>query len=390
MQPRVHFHAERGFALPVAIFSLVVVGLLVTGAFFTSRQEARISQSTERAVTAFYTTERALNQVLAGWRQSNYSWMETWEDTTLTGTIDDVDYDVDVLRLTDRLFFLDATGTLNEGNLLAGASRRVGVLVRLTSPDIDPPGALTIQGQVQVGGSSEINGGDDTPTGWSASVCDTTSYADMPALVTNDTTAISYSGNNYEITGTPALVQDSALSDDSFTDFGDMGWDDIVAVAEKTYSSGTTITTVAADSSLVSGTYECQTSTTSNWGSPTKPNGVCGSYFPIIYGQGNLKISSSGNGQGILLIEGDLEITGGFSFYGIAIVLGRLKTTGTGGHIYGAVMAANVDLETSQVLGNAVIQYSSCAVETAILNSTVTRAAPLADRSWIDLSSITP
>ena len=33
---------QRGFALPVAVFALVIVGVLTTGGFFMARQEGRI------------------------------------------------------------------------------------------------------------------------------------------------------------------------------------------------------------------------------------------------------------------------------------------------------------------------------------------------------------
>ncbi|MBI4541243.1 MAG: hypothetical protein HY704_17210 [Gemmatimonadetes bacterium] len=379
-----------GFALPVAIFALVVVGVLVTSAFFTSRQESRIGQSTERTAAAFYSTERGINALLAQWEQADYNWLDDWEDTTLTGTVDDVAYAATVTRLSDMLYFVDATGTYSEGNLLAGASRRIGVVVRLRTANINPPAALTVQGAIQIGGSSEIAGFDSVPANWPAGLCDTTDSEDKAGIVTDDTTQITYSGQSYEISGSPAIKQDTTLTNDYFTDFGDLGWNDLVAAAEKVYANGVTITSIAPDSTFVNGSYQCNKTRQSNWGHPLSSTSVCYNYFPIIYGQGDLKISSSGFGQGILVVEGNLEVTGGFEFFGPVMVKGRLKTTGTGGHFNGGVMAANVDLATSQVLGNAVVQFSSCSIRRAVMNNTgITRVRPLANRSWIDLSSLT-
>lgn len=68
---------------------------------------------------------------------------------------------------------------------------------------------------------------------------------------------------------------------------------------------------------------------------------------------------------------------------------GTLSTAGTGGHVQGGVIAANVDLDTSTVLGNALVQFSSCAVTRAVLNNDdLTRMRPLAQRSWVDLSNV--
>lgn len=380
---------NAGFALPVAIFALVVVGVLVTGAFLTSRQEYRIGQAGASTATALYSTERAINDLLGGWEQAHYSWMDAWEDTTITAQVDDVQYAATITRLSDLLYFVDATGTLTPGNLLSGAQRRIGVLVRLRTANFNPPAALTAQGAIQIGGSSVISGMDSIPRTWPLSDCDTAAMTNKAGIVTDDITQITYSGNKYKIKGDPPIQQDTTLSNADFTNFGDLGWNDLVAMAEKIYPNSTTITNTAPDSTLVNGSYQCNKSRQRNWGHPKSATSVCYSYFPIIYGQGNLKISSSSYGQGLLMVEGDLEITGGFQFFGIVLVKGRLKTTGTGGHMVGAVMAANVDLETSQILGNAVVQYASCAMKRAVANnSAITRARPLAERSWIDLSAL--
>jgi hypothetical protein len=86
-------------------------------------------------------------------------------------------------------------------------------------------------------------------------------------------------------------------------------------------------------------------------------------------------------GQGILLVEGDLNVQGGFTFYGITVVRGNLKTTGTGGHFNGAVMAANVELDDITVLGDALIQFSSCAVSRALQGASPGR--PFRSRGWL-------
>ena len=112
-------------------------------------------------------------------------------------------------------------------------------------------------------------------------------------------------------------------------------------------------------------------------------------YIPVIYSPGDLKIAASDPGQGILLVEGNLEVSGGHEFYGPVIVRGTLTTTGTGGHFVGGVIAANVSLDASTVLGDALVQYSACTVTRAVLNNTsLTRARPLENRGWVDLSSV--
>ena len=101
-----------------------------------------------------------------------------------------------------------------------------------------------------------------------------------------------------------------------------------------------------------------------------------------MYVSGDVTINT-GIGQGILLVEGDLNAQGNVEFFGIVIVRGRLKTAGSGNHFNGAVMAANVDLDQNMVLGNAEVQYSSCAVQRAQQSAGV--GAPLRARGWVQL-----
>jgi hypothetical protein len=118
---------------------------------------------------------------------------------------------------------------------------------------------------------------------------------------------------------------------------------------------------------------------------------VCGGWFPIIYAEGDLEIAANETGQGILLVEGDLDISGTHIFYGPVIIKGTLWASGggAGGHFLGGVTAANVVLEETRITGNAVVEYSSCAVSRAVLNNaSLTRARPLENRSWVDLSSV--
>jgi hypothetical protein len=288
-----------------------------------------------------------------------------------------------------RLYFLDATATVTEGGALwSGATRRIGLVTRMKSANMDPPAALATQGSLKVGGSSEVSGHDTIPSTW-GSVCDSSALTQKPGIMIDDSTAISTAGATLQVDGTPPIYQDSTITVESLLSFGDLGWNDIVALAEKRYPSGSTLADVQPDStSIGGGSYVCRTTTPDNWGDPLHPSGACGNYFPIIYAAGNLSITA-GYGQGILLVEGNLTVQGGFEFYGPVFVKGELATAGTGGHFNGGVVAANVTFGASTVLGNAVVSYSSCAVTRAVLgNSALTKVRPLTMRSWVDLSGV--
>ena len=124
----------------------------------------------------------------------------------------------------------------------------------------------------------------------------------------------------------------------------------------------------------------------SNWGAPTVPTSPCFNYFPIVYHYGDLSISGSGEGQGILLVEGNLYVQGRIDFYGPVIVTGGVDVRGTGSDdvkFYGGILAQNVTLDDSRLTGNATVNYSSCAIKRALQGSAV--PTPLNERSWVQL-----
>ncbi len=384
---------RRGFALPAAIGALVVVGALVTAGFYMARQEVRIGAASRFSAMALDLAQSDINNVLVNDSRALTA-LSTWGDTTLTDTMTQGVVSVEATRLSSSLFYVDGTATVTEGGAVwGGATRKVGLVVRLTQANVTPRAGLTTQGALKFGGSAEIRGADEMPDGsngdanWTgAGVCDSTSLTNKPGILTNDSTQIDWNGNQAKIesgmTGTPLVAQDTTITAGSLMTFGDMTWDQLVAMADKVYTSSPgTIGPVVLNG-------VCQTSALNNWGAPTDPTSPCFNYFPIIYFPGSLSLSG-GIGQGILLVGGDLSVQGNAEFYGPVYVKGTLTTTGSGGHFWGGVVAGNADLSTNTVLGNAVITFSSCAVQRAIDNNpSLTKLRPLGERSWVDLSSV--
>lgn len=380
--------SRRGFALPVAIGAIVLVGMMLAGVFFAVTQDARVGRNTQTQEVAFRAAETGLNAVYANWSAGGYNNMPVGS-TTVSRNPGPLDSSaskgwtdtVKVTKLYLNAFVITSTGyagTANRDN----ARRRTAMLVKLTWPKFNFLGALTVRGAIQIGGSSNINGNDMAPTGWACPPLDTT----LPAVATNNSSNVTFSGctNMSCLSGHPQ-VQVTAAANDSTTYFsyGDATWNSLVQAATLTIAGGQTFSSIAP---VISGST-CVTSNVTNWGDVNRNSvtpGACESYFPIIHITDTTAntIITGGSGQGILLVEGDLTVNGGFAFYGPVIVRGHLRTQGTGGHFYGGVMAANVDLEQNAVLGNAIINYSKCAVQAAILGSGAAR--PANDRPWAE------
>jgi hypothetical protein len=371
-----------GFALAVALAAIVIIGAVITGMFFTSTQEYRISRNSALQARALTTAEYGMNSIV-----TTGQWQPGW-NTGVNGLLGTTVYSpgdggldtVRVSKLGDGMFLVTSTGRVGPAGG-AQARHRLGGLVTLAVPQLNMLAALTTKSQVKLGGSSFLDGNDDSVPNWSCPPL----APGLPGLVLPDTTQITTAGCTALscVAGTPKIAQDPAAAKDStYFNYGPgLDWSTLTGSANKTYNSGATLNGLGP--SVASGS--CNTADAINWGDPLHADPTmtpCQTYFPIIYAKGDLQITG-GVGQGILLVEGDLSVQGGAEFYGPVIVKGSLKTAGTGGHFNGGVMAANVDLEQSTLLGDAVIHYSSCALKKALNGA----ASPmfLPRRSWTEL-----
>jgi hypothetical protein len=114
----------------------------------------------------------------------------------------------------------------------------------------------------------------------------------------------------------------------------------------------------AADISLPTGTY----STGTVLGTASDPK--------ITYTTGDVDLSGSAYGYGILIVNGNVSMSGNFTFHGIVIAYGNstitTKTTGNAG-IYGASIFVGQSVNM-QATGNAELYYSSQSIDNAKTN----------------------
>ena len=368
--PRIHSR-RSGFALPVAVFAIVIIGALVAGAFFASTQEFRIGTNTIQQTRALGAAEFGLNQTQASWNPAWNTTMQRGQVRTVTpATSDGSVATVRVTRLNDQAFLVASEGVSGQ------ARRRTAKLLVLNVPQLNILAALTARGATRIGGSSFIDGNDHNFPGWDCPAPGTP----MPGIATTDSSDITRSGcQNYNcVAGSPKVVETPAAGDTStYFNFGSLDWRQLTAMANKVVTGNLQgINPTTANGACDAGDFR-------NFGEPNKANGgPCLDYYPIIYSPGNLTLNT-GRGQGILLVEGDLQVQGGFEFYGPVIVRGTLKTAGTGGHFNGGVMAANVDLDQNVVIGNALISFSRCAILKA-LNASA-QLATATERAWYEV-----
>jgi hypothetical protein len=372
---------ERGMALAVALFALVVIGTLVASTFFAGRLEQQSGENTLYTNQATEAAEAGISDVLGSVRPATLLSLAAGGPAADLGTVSlgsRVDVSRQLSRLTSSVFLIRSVGTRRNAAGGALATRTEGTMVRLVTPKLTIRGGLAAIGQISVTGNATVSGIDTTPPGWlTAPAVDCPPEADKPGVTYNG--SLTQTGSSV-ITGSPPKQADGTLNSGNL--LGNTTFDQLKALTTLVLTSN-----ISGLAPATTGTPPvCNTAVQSNWGEPVDKTNPCFDYFPIIYHYGDLSISGSGMGQGILLVEGNLNVQGRISFFGPVIATGAVDVRGTGSDdvkFYGGIVASDVQLDDSRLSGNATVLYSSCANRRALQGSgVVTR---LAERGWVQL-----
>lgn len=378
-----HTRNERGIALAISIFALVLVGMLVAGAFFAGTQEQRVAESSRRLTASFGIAEEGLVQQMRLWDPmvNNRIAVYTAESLAVARTKNAANtgsYGGYIYKLNSNLFLVDVDGAdsaSRSGVIRGGGGRqRLGMLARIRPVDFGIQASLTTQGGVKLQGNAEVDGHDQNPTAWTT--CDPPD-TNRAGIRTDGGTVTT--GGNAVVDGDPPVNNDPSLTDTNFTVFGDVTYADLAARANIVLPGGTYKTQPRLSGGA------CDRSRLDNWGDGMFPTQPCGNYLPIIHIAGDLVLNGD-QGQGILLVDGNIDVQGSYQWFGIVIAQGELKTSGGGNadaHFWGGVMAKNADLTQQQITGHAVMNYSKCAILKALQATGV--VSPLRSRSWVQL-----
>lgn len=384
---------ERGMALALTVFALVVVAALVAGTFYAATQEQRVADNGRRSVAAFGAAEAGIDDVVTKWKSNTMNKMAVYPNTTFTlasaGSMAPTPggtgrYYGSVYRLNNNLFLIDVTGRDNSSGTLgqgigAGARDRLGVLVKIQPINFGVSASLMTRGNVNLQGNAQVDGHDNNPvTGGTDSVWNSCTTGSALAGVSTSSSSTVTTGGNGSVDGVPPVNHDTAITSKFAT--VDSLYSALAARASIVLSGGNYKTDPSFTASGA-----CNTADQFNWGDGISSSN-CSSYFPIIHITGDVTLNGD-QGQGILLVDGNISVQGSYQFFGITIAQGSIGSAGggsTAAHFYGATMAQNVDLSTTNTLtGKATLLYSSCAINTVINNVAVTSL--LKSRSWVQL-----
>lgn len=375
---------ERGMALPLAVFALVIIGALVAGIFFTGRVEQRSGSNSAASAQAFEAAEAGVARIRSTWTTTAYNAMPVGGTAIVGRTAlgGKSAFAADLQRISRETFLLRVQGeqfsstTQSDANLLA--SRMVARLLKIDPVNVSVRSALLARGDVTVRGSAQLSGGNTDPPTWTGGICETNTDT-LPGIVTSGDVTVT--GMDAEIAGDPPYEEfASGLDDSTFM----RPYEEMKPAADILLNGGNFSPLPTVD---LADPTTCDRTSMLNWGEPLGGTGAgiiapCQDYFPIIYSRNNLRLSS-GRGQGILLVDGDLDLAGNFVFNGIIIVKGTFESSHGTNVVHGAVLASNATLEDMTLAGTPTVNYSACAVERALRGAA--DVSPLAGRGWVQL-----
>ncbi len=389
---RPYLRDDRGFALAMAIFALVILAVVVAGGYFSAAQEFQIGRGMKAVTVSFYSGESGINEILETWDGITYNNLAAG-DSMIIGPVSlegGGRYSAIVKRVgsaaddVKRYFYIEVSG---RPPVPFQGERRQAVIVRARFPDLCCLAAVTAVDSVDLSGggnnTDKIIGNDAGPPlpVWTAA-CASIAPADRPGVIVPNAGLVIDSG---KVDGSPIPIQVNAgLNRASVLNLGDMSYAELVTYADIVIDGPYNFT--GTQPTVVNG--RCDRSNPNNWGEPRDPNHPCFNYFPIIHVRGgDLTLTGPGVGQGILLVgspgatQPDLRFSGQFEFYGLVYTVDALEMGGSSSLDGGAYVAENVEISGMQPR----IRHSRCAVERAVRLSSLSRPRLVPGRAWVQL-----
>jgi hypothetical protein len=377
--PQGILHDQRGAALPMALIVLAMLSTLVIAFSILATTEPTIASNQQSVAQARAVAESGIER--ATWALNNKDHASGLPDP-LPGTVPapyngSATVPVALNGSTLGVFRVTVTNgaASNERNLLAvgsipsEASPRARQRIQVTVAKFrfpDPPAALSVRGELQMGGNTLIESrGSIDPNKDTSCGAKVGTYTTGSSTVT-DAAARVYGAdgnpNKNEATdmlqGQPTATFDSYLMTDD-----DMAALKAYAKSQGTYYQGSVA--FHSSSKMPNGVIFVDTVS----GNPVTPTSDPEDMANVLI-QGGAPSSEDGVFRGWLIINGSLAINGDFKMDGFGYVVNDLSYTGTGtGQIEGAMMSRNIQDTSSTTIdtnsaGNASIIYDCAKART--------------------------
>jgi hypothetical protein len=349
---------ERGAALAIVLWALVVGGVLLTLVTLLAVQEQRAAGALRREERGLVGAEQVGAELFAGMTAGKLrdDLPRTFDSLTLDPG---GDWSALVRRLTSEVVLLEVAPRSPVGPASReAASVRLGWLLRPRPDSLPAVAAVSVGGPVALGEGVVISGADETAPGVDSCPSPDSAIAGIAAP------SVVISGAAQLLGSPPELLQ-----------AGDLGVFDRFSERATIVLPGGTYTTSPA----TVGT-SCDLRRPTNWGDPGGAAAPCSGYLPLVRVDGDLTLGG-GTGQGILLVSGDLRVTGPFTFHGVMIVKGAVDITAPT-DVRGILAAAELRSGAGPVT-SLKVHYTKCIVSKSLDFSAP--LSPLSSRAWIQL-----
>jgi hypothetical protein len=378
--------SRDGVALPLALFSIVLISVLISGAAFATTQSYRVGRNALTQVRASEAAEFGAAAVARDW-DTEYNVSAAAGATLPPDTIrlaGGAETATRLTRLTPSLWWVESHARAGPNERRADAFEALGVIYRLAIPDLPARATFTVRDTLEVLGAAEVSGNDTTASLGTPVLACVLAATPIAAAAGPDTTILCDgpcgTAPAGRLKGTPLRVVDTLASDTArYRAFGDESWQTLAAHAHIVLAGAATITAAPA---ILAGA--CDTSRQDNWGEPLGA-GPCSSYLPIVWAQGDLHIAG-GRGQGIILADGDVTLSAMARFHGVIIARDDIVVSPTGATVLGLALANDERTAAGdhpRVDGPSIVRYSRCALDRALLGSA--KLVRVKQRSWARL-----
>jgi hypothetical protein len=374
---------QRGIALPMALLALLILSTLVIAFSLLATSEPLISANQKLVAQARAVTESGLEQAI--WALNNPT-DPNGLPTPLPGTVPapfDGSAPIPILVNGTQIgvVFVTVTNGINpnDRNVVAvgwaptnagsgaKAHQKIQATVsRFLFSATPPPAALTVQGQINITGNTNIDSRPDQSCGakdgtWSVGSTSVGGSGDVYGADGNNT------ANQSALSGITDVKQNVPTS--AFEPFllknQDLNTLKAMAKAAGTYYSGAGVSSLTFNSGnpMPNGIIFIDTVSGLNIDA-NGANTTSSSDFANVSLHGNAPADPSGIFRGMIIVAGSLSISGNFHAQGLVYAVNDLVYTGTGtGLIEGAVMSQNIrDISSTTIDtntgGNSSIVYN--------------------------------
>lgn len=342
--------SQRGVALPMALLTMLILSALIIAFSMMAASEPVLANNQLQVAQARAIAETGVERAI--WALNNQANVNGIPNPLVTPA---APYDgttavpVTINGAQAGVFTISVTNgaTANERNIVAtgwtptntGAGPKVKQRIQVTVVQmrfLDPPSALTVRGEISVGGHALIDSRSDASCGNKAGT--------MSKGATNTGGSASvYGADGNDVNNQSGdIIQNVPDATFNTYTYSNAELDALKTLAKQngTYYQGTV--SFNSSNQLPNGIIYVDTVSGQNI-DKNGANTTSTSDFASVDIHGNAPLDESGIFSGMLIVAGALSISGSFQMHGTVYVLNDFTYLGTGtGQIVGAVLSQNV------------------------------------------------